>query len=71
MSLSFATHQIWLLWSTQNASGLSLVMWAAFTIAHVIWTLYGYVHNERLIMTVHAVWIFFCVLILVGIAAFS
>lgn len=71
LSLSFATHQIWLIWSTQNASGVSLVAWVMFTISHAVWSLYGYVHRERLIMYVHAVWVVFCALIVAGIVSFS
>jgi uncharacterized protein with PQ loop repeat len=71
ISLSFATHQVWLIWSRQDASSVSLVMWVGFTLAHIVWALYGYVHHERLIFYVHATWVFFCALILVGIVAFS
>lgn len=71
MSLAFVTHQIWLIWSAQNAAGVSLVSWIAFTVSHTVWSLYGYVHGEKFIMSVHAVWVLFCVLILIGIVSFS
>ncbi len=71
ISLTFATHQVWLIWSLRDASSISLVMWSAFTLGHFVWALYGYVHHERLIMIVHAIWVCFCILILIGIVAFS
>lgn len=69
--LAFTVHQVWLIWSTQDASGVSLVAWTAYTLGSLVWTIYGYVHGDRVIIITNFLWLLFCALILVGIVAFS
>jgi uncharacterized protein with PQ loop repeat len=71
ISLSFTSHQVWIIWSTQDASGVSIVSWIGYTIASCIWALYGYAHRVYVIFFTHAGWIIFSILIIMGVAMFN
>lgn len=41
------TPQILKIWYEENASGISVVTWSAYTLVHLFWILYGMVHREK------------------------
>jgi uncharacterized protein with PQ loop repeat len=48
--------QIWLIYSTHNAAGVSAVSWFGWAVADIPWILYGLVHKERPIVIAYTLW---------------
>jgi uncharacterized protein with PQ loop repeat len=51
--------QIYEVYSTQDATGVSLIMWTGFNVASVILLLYGLRHKLYPIVTAQVLWIIF------------
>ncbi len=48
----FILPQVWSVWSTRQADGVSLVSWSAFFFFALFWLTYGLAHKEKpLILT--------------------
>jgi len=69
--LSFTVHQVWIIWSEQDASGVSLIAWVAYLLGAIVWTAYGYVHADRVILITNFLWVIFSVLVVIGVTAFG
>lgn len=48
--------QIWLIYSTHDASGIAPLTWFAWAIADIPWVLYGVVHKELPISLTYLLW---------------
>ena len=59
--------QIYLIFSTHNAVGVSVVSWAAYAAFDVPWVLYGLVHKEPVLVFTYSLW--FVVNIIVAFGA--
>jgi uncharacterized protein with PQ loop repeat len=42
------------IWLEKDASGVSLISWVTYLLGAVFWTLYGFVHREKTIITIYA-----------------
>jgi len=49
--------QIYKIWSTGNAAGVSAVSWGAFMINGMFWTSYGIVHKDKPIIITNILWV--------------
>lgn len=59
------------IWLEQNAAGVSLITWSAFLVNAVIWSLYGFTHQERAIMLMYGAYFFLDILIITGIVLYG
>ncbi len=50
--------QLYLIYGTGDASGVSSLSWGAYMILNVPWILYGVVHKERVITFTYTLWFF-------------
>ena len=60
--------EIWLL---HNASGVSLISWASYTVASSFWVVYGVVHREKVVLSINALYTVLNALVVVGILAYG
>lgn len=67
----FSIPQLYEIWSTQNAQGVSLFSWSSFTIASFFWIIYGITHKEKPIIISQILWFVLQGLIVVGILLYS
>ncbi|XKT74333.1 MAG: hypothetical protein ACJKTH_03185 [Patescibacteria group bacterium UBA2163] len=66
--IAFGTiPQAWIIWSTQDASNLSLVTWSIFTLNAMVYFVYALVHKEYPILFGSSFLIFIDAFIVLGI----
>lgn len=70
LMLFFTVHQVWLIWSAQDATGVSLVAWLSYTLGSFVWLMYGYVHLDSPIIITNFLWTLLCSLVVLGIILF-
>ena len=58
--------QIVLIFSTQNAAGVSVLSWLAWTLFNVPWIVYGIVHKEHPVTISYGIWLLMCLLVTIG-----
>ncbi len=63
--------QVIKIWVHQNAAGVSLASWTAYGIIAAIWLVYGIVHRTWPIVINYSIWIFFEILIVIGIILYG
>ncbi len=59
--------QVYKIWHEKNASGVSLISWASYLIAAIIWLFYGVMHKEKPIIFTEIVWIVLQLAIIFGV----
>jgi MtN3 and saliva related transmembrane protein len=59
--------QIWLIYSTKNAEGISLLSWLLFTFISLIGLAYSISHNLKILVVGYGLWLVMYVFIIVGI----
>lgn len=47
IKLTMTVPQVVLIWTTQNASGVSMYTWITYAASSTVWTLYGIMHKEK------------------------
>lgn len=62
--------QIITLYTSQDASSLSIVSWVGFLVAAIFWLIYGITHLAKPIVFINTLWIIFDLTIIVGILIF-
>ena len=63
--------QIYSIFSTQSAAGVSLVTWFLIFLMTIPWILYGIAHKNKLILTCFALWGFFDLLVVIGVILYG
>lgn len=63
--------QIYSIFSTQSAAGVSLVTWFLIFLMTIPWILYGIAHKNKLILTCFALWGFFDLLVVTGVILYG
>lgn len=63
--------QIWTIYETQNASGVSLLTWILLMAGNAAWLIYGFVHREIPLMMVHAAFLVANIAIIIGIIQYA
>jgi uncharacterized protein with PQ loop repeat len=59
--------QIHLLYSTQNASGLSLTMWVLYMVGCIPFLIFGYIYKVRQLVVLNGLWLVMQTIMIVGI----
>ena len=59
--------QLLKIWVEKNATGVSVISWAAYLVLSVFWLIYGVMHKEKPIIFSSVLWIILQILIVIGI----
>lgn len=63
--------QIYTIFSTQSAEGVSLMTWSLICLMTLPWILYGLAHKNKLILTCFSMWGAFDLLVVIGVVVYS
>jgi len=63
--------QIIQLYTTQNASGLSLLMWVLYTIGVIPFLLFGIIYRHSQLVVLNALWILVQITMITGIIIYT
>jgi MtN3 and saliva related transmembrane protein len=63
--------QIWKIFTTQNASGVSVFTWSMYTVGSAFWLCYGVVHRDKPIIVTNAVATSLQLVIVIGAILYS
>lgn len=63
--------QIYQIFSTQQASGVSVISWALLTIVTLPWVFYGIAHKDKAIIVSFILWEVANVLVMIGAIMYS
>lgn len=58
--------QLFQIWITKNADGLSLITWVSYLFIVIIMTMYGIIHKEKPLIIMYAPLIVIDILIIIG-----
>ena len=56
LSLIFTTDQVRIIWIGHNVDGVSVLSWSFYTLSAVVWSFYGYIHKDKIIIITNALW---------------
>ena len=59
----FGAAQVYKIWSTQNAAGVSLLMFGSHIVFNLVWLIYGIIHKEKPIVLMYSLWFIINILI--------
>ncbi|MBI3572390.1 hypothetical protein HY091_02570 [Candidatus Kaiserbacteria bacterium] len=59
--------QIWQIYSTRSAAGVSLFTWSLLTVLNVLWAIYAAVHKDKQLFFANAFIVLFDLAIVIGI----
>lgn len=62
--------QIFMLYTTQNASGLSLAMWLLYSVGVVPFLLFGILYRHKQLVVLNSLWLLVQVVMIVGIVIY-
>jgi MtN3 and saliva related transmembrane protein len=63
----FTIPQVTKIWLTQNADGVSLLSWIVYSLAAVVWVIYGILHKEKPLVMMYSALIVLDLLIVIGV----
>lgn len=63
--------QIYSIWSSQSAAGVSFSTWCAYLASACVWLAYGIIYKRRQIIVIYSGWVFLEALIVYSIMRFS
>ncbi len=63
----FSIPQLYEIWNSKDATGVSLFSWSAFTVASIFWIYYGILHKARPIIISQSLWFILQLCIVIGI----
>jgi len=66
-----AIPQLWKIWYSQNALGVSILTWSGYMVGGIFWLLYGVAHKEKPIIIMNLLWFVLSLIIILGILRFS
>ena len=49
--------QLTKIWIEKNASGVSAISWATYTIISIFWVIYGVAHKEKPLIVISGIWV--------------
>lgn len=67
----FTLPQVLAVWGARSAAGVSIITWAAYTVAAMGWLYYGILHKDKPIIVSNALWIVMDLLIVIGALIYS
>ena len=59
--------QVLKIWMEKDASGVSMLSWASFSVISVMWFIYGMLHKERPVMIMNFALVFMQLSIVLGV----
>jgi len=59
--------QIFILFSTKSAEGISLISWASYLIGSIVFFFYAIVHKTKPLILIYCFWIFVHIIMVIGI----
>ena len=62
----FTVPQIYQIWSTKNAQGVSLTTWGFYLVGAMVWLFYGFKVKNKPIIISSAMWVFMEGLVVTG-----
>ena len=62
----FTFPQIYIIFSTRQAGGVSILSWGTYALLDTVWILYGVVHKERAIVVTYILWCLANLLVALG-----
>lgn len=63
--------QLYKIWSTKNATGVSFISWAAYAIGSAFWVWYGITHKQKPLIITYGLFLIIEILIVIGTFLFS
>jgi uncharacterized protein with PQ loop repeat len=66
-SMFFTLDQARVIWTTHDAHSVSLITWGFYIVSSIVWLMYGYVHEDRVLIITSYGWFFVNGLVVVGI----
>jgi uncharacterized protein with PQ loop repeat len=63
--------QVWQIFTTQSASGVSLISWALIFIVTLPWVFYGFAHRDRSIIASFILWEIVNALVVIGVLLYG
>jgi len=67
----FDVPQLYQIYSTKSAAGVSFYTWFLFAFFAIPWMIYGIVHKEKPIVISYALWILIDSAIVIGVLMYS
>ena len=61
-----ALPQIFKIWLSKNAAGVSAIAWVSFLLGACFWVTYGIIHKEKPIIFTYSVWIMIDSMVIIG-----
>jgi len=58
--------QVFHIFHTQNADGVSILTWFLYSLVQAVWLLYGVAHKNKPIIISNFFWIFWQMLVMIG-----
>lgn len=63
--------QIYNIWFLRNITGVSLLTWSLFFIMSIPMLIYGFVHKEKVLILLNALWLIMYAFVIVGIVIYG
>lgn len=63
--------QVYTIWISQNASGVSMISWCAYLFTALAWLAYGVFHNVKPIIFSNIIWVILDLIIILGVFRFG
>jgi len=63
--------QIYKTYVSQDATGVSLLMWVAYCFAGIPWLIYGVVHKSTPIIVMNILWLVVQIIMIVGVLLYG
>ena len=63
--------QVYKIWESQNAAGVSLTSWVAYSALSFFWILYAFAHKERVVLLHNILYFIVCTFVVIGVLSFS
>lgn len=70
-SPAMTVPQIWKIWESQDAAGVSAITWISYIVVSVIWLTYGLAHKEKVICLTNILWILLGIPVVIGAIIFG
>ncbi len=70
LSILFTLDQVRIIWIDRITDGVSLIAWSVFTFSAVMWFFYGLLHKDKIVTITNFFWVFFSVLVVVGLVMY-
>lgn len=58
--------QVYKIWSTKDASSISLLSFSVFILVNITWFTYGFVHKEKALVMTYTLWAIMNSLVVIG-----